>query len=89
MNIFRRVVKLILVWSIIRVIVLDDFSDQVRSVSGESVLHYVLWSLLVAVLLAEFVIFSPSLMNVRNPDLDSNWKMQQHKVIKQIEKDVE
>jgi len=28
-------------------------------------------------------------MNVRNPDLDSNWKMQPHKVIKQIEKDVE
>jgi serine/threonine protein kinase len=65
--------------------VLDDFSDQVRSVSGESVLHYVLWSLLVAVLLAEFVIFSPSLMNVRNPNLDGKWKRQQHEVIKQID----
>ena len=69
--------------------VLDDISDQVRSVSGESVLHYVFWSILVAVLLAEFVVFSPSLMNVRNPNLDGKWKMQPHKIIKQLEKDVE
>ena len=69
--------------------VLDDISDQVRSVSGESVLHYIFWSIMVAVLLAEFVIFSPSLMNVRNPDLDGKWKLQPHKVIKQLEKDVE
>ena len=68
---------------------LEDVADQVHSVSGESVLHYVLWSLLAAVLVAEFVIFSPSLMNVRNPNLDSKWKMQSHKVIKQLEKDVE
>lgn len=68
---------------------LDDMSDQVRSVSGESVLHYILWCLMVAVLVAEFVVFSPSLMNVRNPNLDHKWKLQPHKVIKQIEKDVE
>jgi len=69
--------------------VLDDISDQVRSVSGESVLHYIFWSIMVAALLAEFIIFSPSLMNVRNPNLDGKWKLQPHKVIKQIEKDVE
>ena len=68
---------------------LDDITDQVRSISGESVLHYILWCLMLLMLIFEFVVFSPSLMNVRNPDLDSNWKMQQHKVIKQIEKDVE
>jgi len=68
---------------------LDDVSDQIRSISGESVLHYILWSGLVAVLVAEFVIFSPSLMNVRNPYLDNNWKLQPHQVIKQLEKDVE
>ena len=68
---------------------LDDMSNQVSSVSGESVLHYILWSLMVAVLLAEFVIFSPSLMNIRNPYLDNNWKLQPHKVIKQLERDVE
>jgi len=37
----------------------------------------------------EFFVFSPSLMNVRNPNLDNKWKMQSHKVIKQIEKDTE
>ena len=68
---------------------LDDVSDQVRSVSGESVLHYILWSLMALALVAEFVVFSPSLMNVRNPNLDNDWKMQPHKVIKQLEKDVE
>ena len=69
--------------------VLDDISDQVRSVSGESVLHYIFWSILVASLVAEFVVFSPSLMNVRNPNLDGKWKLQPHKIIKQLEKDVE
>jgi hypothetical protein len=68
---------------------LDDMSDQVRSISGESVLHYLLWCLMVLLLVAEFVVFSPSLMNVRNPNLDGKWKLQPHKVIKQIEKDVE
>ena len=42
-----------------------------------------------AILVAEFVIFSPSLMNVRNPYLDNNWKLQPHKIIKQLERDVE
>ena len=68
---------------------LDDVSDQVRSISGESVLHYILWCLMALLLVAEFVVFSPSLMNVRNPNLDSQWKLQPHKVIKQLEKDVE
>ena len=66
-----------------------DMSDQVRSISGESVLHYLLWCLMVLLLVAEFVMFSPTLMNVRNPNLDGQWKHQTHKVIKQIEKDVE
>jgi serine/threonine protein kinase len=68
---------------------LDDVGNQVRSISGESVLHYILWSLLVAALIAEFTIFSPSLLNIRNPYLDGNWKLQPSKVIKQIERDVE
>jgi hypothetical protein len=68
---------------------LDDVTNQVRSYSGESVLHYILWSLLVAVLVMEFVVFSPSLMNVRNPYLDNNWKLQPQKVLKQLERDVE
>ena len=51
--------------------------------------HYILWSLMALLLVAEFVAFSPKLMNVRNPNLDNDWKMQPHKVIKQLEKDVE
>jgi hypothetical protein len=42
---------------------------------------------MVLLLLGEFIVFSPSLMNVRNPNLDNKWKMQQHKVVKQIESD--
>ena len=65
---------------------LNDVTDQVRSISGESVLHYVLWSLLVLIFVLDFIIFSPSLMNVSNPgDVTINAS----KVIKQLERDVE
>ena len=36
---------------------IDEASDQVRALSGESVLHYVLWALLFVVLIIEFCIF--------------------------------
>jgi len=68
---------------------MDDMSDQVRSISGESVLHYVLWCLMAAAFVIEFVVFSPSLMNVRNPNLDGKWKAQPHHVIQQIENEAE
>ena len=68
---------------------LDDISDQVRSISGESVLHYMLWSVMVAVLVLEFVVFSPKLMNVRNPSLDGRWKSHPQQIIKQLEQDSE
>lgn len=67
---------------------LDDVQNQVHSSAGESVLHYMLWSALVAVLILEMVIFSPKLMNVGNPDLD-NWRLSPSQVVKQIQKDVE
>lgn len=68
--------------------VLDDIQNQVKSVAGESVLHYMLWSALVAVLILEMLIYSPKLMNVGNPDLD-NWRLSPAKVVKQIQRDVE
>ena len=34
---------------------LDDVTNQVRSLSGESVLHYILWSIMVAILLMEMI----------------------------------
>ena len=67
---------------------LNDVTDQVRSISGESVLHYVLWSVLAFVLVLEFVVFSPTLLNVSNPNSD-NLKASPTELIKQIEKDVE
>lgn len=47
---------------------LDDISNQVRSISGETVLHYILWSVLVLVLIAEFCVLSPSVLNKRHSD---------------------
>ena len=64
---------------------LDDVTNQVNSFSGESVLHYILWCMLVLVLVMEFVIFHPKLLNMHNPNLDNSWKGQSEKVIKQIE----
>ena len=66
--------------------VLNDVTDQVRSISGESVLHYVLWSILALIFVLDFIIFSPSLMNVSNPDKIS---ISPSAVLRQLEKDVE
>lgn len=67
---------------------LNDVTDQVRSISGESVLHYVLWSILALIFVLDFIIFSPSLMNVSNPNT-SKMKATPSEVIKQLERDVE
>ena len=66
---------------------LNDVTDQVRSISGESVLHYVLWSLLALIFVLNFIIFSSSLLNVSNPDV--NKMKSPTEVIRQLEKDVE
>jgi hypothetical protein len=49
---------------------LDDVSNQVRSISGESVIHYILWSLMVGLLVVELVVFSPNLLNINKSDID-------------------
>ncbi|MBQ8989816.1 MAG: hypothetical protein IJ067_09010, partial [Prevotella sp.] len=66
---------------------LNDVTDQVRSISGESVLHYVLWSMLALIFVLDFIIFSPSLLNVSNPN--ANTLKAPSEVIKQLERDVE
>ena len=43
--------------------ILDDVNNQVRSISGESVMHYMLWSLMAVVLLFEMAVFHPSLLD--------------------------
>jgi hypothetical protein len=65
---------------------LDDVTDQVRSISGESVLHYVLWSLMAFMLVVDFIVFSPKLMNVANPDMDEV-EATSTEFIQQIDKD--
>lgn len=67
---------------------LDDVQNQVHSVAGESVLHYVLWSALALVMILELFIYSPKLLNVSNPDLD-NLQLVPSKMVRQIQKDVE
>ena len=67
---------------------LNDVTDQVRSISGESVLHYILWSLLALIFVLDFVIFSPKILNVANPDAD-NLKSAPSAIFKQLERDVE
>ena len=47
--------------------VLDDVKNQMRSASGESIVHYVLWSLMALLLIGELVLYSPSYMNKPNP----------------------
>ena len=65
---------------------LNDVTDQVRSISGESVLHYVLWSMLALIFVLDFIIFSPSLLNISNPGAAT---LTPSEIIKQIERDVE
>jgi len=66
---------------------LDDVTNQIRSVSGESVLHYIMWSILVGLLVLEFVATSPKLLN-RHPDMN-NVKISPSGVVEQIQKDAE
>ena len=46
---------------------LDELSDHVKSLSGESVMHYVLWSMMVLVLVLEFCLFSGKLLDAPLP----------------------
>lgn len=67
---------------------LDDVTNQVRSISGESVLHYILWSVMVGILLMEMIVFSPKLLNYPNPNTE-NVHVSPTEVIEQIQEDVE
>ena len=66
---------------------LDDVTDQVRSISGESVLHYVLWSILALIFVLDFIVYSPSLMNVKNPGKVDIEESNPIEIIQQIDKD--
>jgi hypothetical protein len=66
---------------------LNDVTDQVRSISGESVLHYVLWSIMALIFVLNFIIFSPALLNVSNPN--SSKMKSPTELMRQLQKDVE
>ena len=68
---------------------LDDVTDQVRSISGESVLHYVLWSILALIFVIDFIVYSPSMMNVSNPTKEEVESVNPTEIIQQIDKDEE
>lgn len=57
---------------------LDDVQNRVRSIAGESVLHYVLWSLMAAFLLIEMIVYNPHLLNVDNPHSGGRHASQVH-----------
>ena len=46
---------------------LDEVTDQVNAVSGESILHYVLWCLLMLVMIVQFSLLNPKLVGVKKP----------------------
>jgi hypothetical protein len=62
--------------------VLDDIDNQVHSLSGESMVHYVMWSIMVLLLIGEFVLFSPKMLNMKNPG-DDGVEIPQEQVIGQ------
>ena len=47
--------------------VLDEIDDQLHSASGESVIHYFLWSLLALVMILELCLFSPKVIGWKQP----------------------
>ena len=67
---------------------LDDVTNQVRSISGESVLHYIVWTMMVLLLVAEMVLFNPRLMNYKIFELN-RINLSPNNVIEQIHKDAE
>ena len=67
---------------------LDDVTNQVRSISGESVAHYILWSIMVCWLVLEMLLFNPKLLNYNYPDMDS-LRMNPSQVVDEVQHKVE
>ena len=67
---------------------LDDVTNQVRSISGESVLHYKVWTMMAVLMLAEMILFNPKLMNYKIPE-KNKISLSPNKVLEQLQKDVE
>lgn len=66
----------------------DDIQNQIRSVEGESVIHYILWCLMYFLLIMELIIFSPNFLNIKNPEFN-DWQENSQQIIEQIKSDIE
>lgn len=49
---------------------LDDIQQRIQSAGSENVMHYVLWSIMAALLVLEMVAYSPKLVNMPKPGQD-------------------
>lgn len=67
---------------------LQDVSDHVRSMAGESVVHYACWSLLIFIFVFEFMLFNPHTLNTKTPNLPT-WRIDYQEVIQKLKHDVE
>ena len=56
---------------------LDEVEDQTRSLSGESVIHYALWTLAVLVMILELCVFSPKVFGWHQTTNDTQTTQQQ------------
>lgn len=65
---------------------LDEIRNNIRTVSGERVLHYFLWSLMGILLVLEMIIYNPNLLDVNPPFLNDR-KVNPVKIINQIKHD--
>lgn len=65
---------------------LDDVVNQIRSISSESVLHYLIWCMMIGAVLLEMVVFHPKLMNMNLPTKEKIQKVTPHKVIDKLQK---
>lgn len=67
---------------------MDDVSDQVKALTGESLLHYVMWSILMGIFVVMFVLFSPKLLNMNQPNVN-HWHVDMNKVVTDFKRDIE
>jgi hypothetical protein len=60
----------------------EDVQNQIHSVAVESVIHYIMWCFLIGAFLMEMIVFSPHLMNVKNPNLNKGISVKEEMIQK-------
>ena len=64
---------------------LDDVQNQIHSVAGERVLHYVLWSIMIGLLVGEMLMFHPKMLDMKTPTYST---VNTNKVVKTIQQEI-